>query len=123
MSNNKSFKAKINANGKEISILSTGNENDYISLTDIAKYKNPDSTSLKIKQIQMRLYYYLFASWVSPEFKLYIIKDYQRLKDDENSKLSLEWNVSRVLTKLNYKIHMDAIKENLISNALTASLI
>ena len=110
MSNNKSFKAKINANGKEISILSTGNENDYISLTDIAKYKNPDSTSLKIKQIQMRLYYYLFASWVSPEFKLYIIKDYQRLKDDENSKLSLEWNVSRVLTKLNYKIHMDAIK-------------
>lgn len=52
-----------------------------------------------------------FASWVSPEFKLYIIKDYQRLKQDENSKLSLEWNVNRVLSKVNYKIHTDAIKK------------
>lgn len=60
-----------------------------------------------------------FASWVSPEFKLYIIKDYQRLKGDENSKLSLEWNVNRVLSKLNYRIHTDSIKENLISNDLT----
>lgn len=60
-----------------------------------------------------------FASWVSPEFKLYIIKDYQRLKSDENSKLSLEWNVNRVLSKLNYRIHTDSIKENLISNDLT----
>ena len=61
-----------------------------------------------------------FASWVSPEFKLYIIKDYQRLKGDENSKLSLEWNVNRLLSKLNYKMHTDAIKENLISNDLTS---
>lgn len=55
-----------------------------------------------------------FASWVSSEFKLYIIKEYQRLKDDENSKLSLEWNINRTLSKINYKIHTDAIKENLI---------
>lgn len=55
-----------------------------------------------------------FASWVSPEFKLYIIKDYQRLKSDENSKLSLGWNLNRELTKINYHIHTDAIKEHLI---------
>lgn len=61
-----------------------------------------------------------FASWVSPEFKLYIIKDYQRLKNDENSRLSLEWNVNRLLSKLNYRIHTDAIKENLITNDLKA---
>lgn len=55
-----------------------------------------------------------FASWISPEFKLYIIKDYQRLKSDENGKLSLGWNLNRELTKINYHIHTDAIKEHLI---------
>lgn len=54
-----------------------------------------------------------FASWVSPEFKLYVIKDYQRLKNDENSRLSLEWNEKRLFSKINYKIHTDAIKEHL----------
>jgi len=61
-----------------------------------------------------------FASWISPEFKLYIIKDYQRLKTDENSRLSLDWNVRRILSKINYRIHTDAIKENLIPPELTA---
>ena len=51
-----------------------------------------------------------FASWISPEFKLYIIKDYQRLKHDENSRLSLSWNLNREVAKLNYRIHTDAIK-------------
>lgn len=60
-----------------------------------------------------------FASWISPEFKLYIIKDYQRLKYDENSRLSLSWNLNREIAKLNYKIHTDAIKENLIPPELT----
>lgn len=60
-----------------------------------------------------------FASWVSAEFKLYIIKDYKRLKNDENSRLSLNWNLNRELSKLNYKIHTDAIKENLIPPELT----
>ena len=60
-----------------------------------------------------------FASWISPEFKLYIIKDYQRLKADENSRLSLNWNLNREVAKLNYRIHTDAIKENLIPPDLT----
>ena len=55
-----------------------------------------------------------FASWISPEFKLYIIKDYQRLKEDESHRLALDWNVNRVLAKTNYRIHTDAIKANLI---------
>ena len=64
-----------------------------------------------------------FASWISPEFKLYIIKDYQRLKQDENSRLSLTWNLNREISKLNYRIHTDAIKENLIPPELTPSQI
>ena len=55
-----------------------------------------------------------FASWLSPEFKLYIIKDYQRLKEDEGHRLALDWNVKRILASANYRIHTDAIKENLI---------
>ena len=57
-----------------------------------------------------------FASWLSAEFELYIIKDYQRLKDDENSKLSLNWNLNREISKINYKIHTDAIKTYLLGN-------
>ena len=60
-----------------------------------------------------------FASWISPEFKLYIIEDYQRLKESEVSKLSLEWNLNREIAKLNYRIHTDAIKSNLIPPELT----
>lgn len=60
-----------------------------------------------------------FASWISPEFKLYIIKDYKRLKNEENSKLSLGWNLNREISKLNYRIHTDAIKEKLIPPTLT----
>lgn len=55
-----------------------------------------------------------FASWLSPEFKFFVFKDYQRLKYDENSRLSLGWNLNRELTKINYRIHTDAIKENII---------
>ena len=60
-----------------------------------------------------------FASWVSAEFRLYIIKDYQRLKTDENSRISLTWNVNRIISKINYRIHTDAIKENLIPQRLS----
>jgi hypothetical protein len=60
-----------------------------------------------------------FGSWLSPEFKLYLIKEFQRLKDDENMRLSLEWNLNRVLSKINYKIHTDAIKENIIPENIT----
>ena len=55
-----------------------------------------------------------FASWLSPEFKLYIIKDYQRLKDDESHRFALEWNVKRILASTNYRIHTDAIRANLL---------
>ena len=64
-----------------------------------------------------------FASWISPEFKLYIIKDYKRLKAEENSRLSLNWNLNRELSKLNYRIHTDAIKANLIPPELTPAQI
>ena len=61
-----------------------------------------------------------FASWISPEFKLYIIKDYQRLKIDEAKRLEIGWDTKRELTKINYHIHTDAIKEFLITPELTA---
>ena len=60
-----------------------------------------------------------FATWISPEFQLYIMKDYRRLKTDENSRLSLSWNLNREISKLNYRIHTDAIKKNLIPPELT----
>ncbi len=60
-----------------------------------------------------------FASWISIEFKLYILKEFQRLKEEETNKLQLDWNFQRMLTKVNYRIHTDAIKENLIPNTLT----
>jgi len=60
-----------------------------------------------------------FGSWLSPEFKLYLIKEFQRLKDDENRRLSLAWNLNRTLSKLNYRIHTDAIKAHLIPPEVT----
>ena len=60
-----------------------------------------------------------FASWISIEFKLYIIKEFQRLKEDETSLLKLEWNLQRTLSKINYHIHTDAIRDNLIPKEIT----
>lgn len=171
----------IHAQGTEISVLSSANENeeDFISLTDLARYRNPELPGYVIQnwmrlrstieflglweQLNNQNFNYIefeaikqeagnnsfaltpkkwiketnacgiiskqgryaatyshkdiafeFASWLSPEFKLYVIKDYQRLKQDESYRLSLDWNVKRILTKANYRIHTDAIKENLI---------
>ena len=180
----KTIKETIHAKGIEIGIYTTDFENEYISLTDIARYRssdpritihswlrsrdiveflglwevlhNPDfkrsefdtfksdagtnAFTFSIKDWNEILYgkgiitksgrygggifahsdiALEFASWLSPEFKLYIIKDYKRLKNDENSRLSLNWNLNRELTKLNYHIHTDAIKENLILPDLT----
>lgn len=180
----KIIKETIHAKGIEIGIYTTDFENEYISLTDIARYRsadpritihtwlrgrdiveflglweslhNPDfkrsefdtfksyagtnaftfsikewNDTLQGKGIITKSGRYgggifahsdialEFASWLSPEFKLYIIKDYKRLKSDENSRLSLNWNLNRELSKLNYKIHTDAIKENLIIPELT----
>jgi len=60
-----------------------------------------------------------FATWISAEFKLYLIKEFQRLKEIENQKLALGWDVKRHLTKINYRIHTDAIKVNLVPPTLT----
>jgi len=57
--------------------------------------------------------------WISPEFKIYLIKEFQRLKDEENSQQSLQWNLQRTLSKINYRIHTDAIKEELIPPTIT----
>jgi len=60
-----------------------------------------------------------FASWISIEFKLFVIKEFQRLKEEENNKEQLEWNLQRTISKINYRIHTDAIKENLIPKEVT----
>ena len=179
----KMVKEVIHAKDIEIGIYTTDFENDYISLTDIARYKSdaPDDVIknwLRRKDIIefLGLWEMLhndnfkpvefdgfkkeaganaftmspkkwiehtnaigivsksgryggtyahsdialeFASWISAEFKLYIIKDYKRLKTDENSRLSLDWNLHREISKINYRIHTDAIKDNLILPELT----
>ncbi len=176
-------KDTINAKGIDIGIYTTDYQNEYISLTDIAKYKSDDSNATICNWLRNRdtieflgLWELLhnedfkplefegfknnaganaftmsptkwingvnavgietksgryggtyahsdiafeFASWISAEFKLYIIKDYKRLKYDENSRLSLSWNLNREIAKLNYRIHTDAIKDKLIPKALT----
>lgn len=178
------LKDKINADGIQISVISDGSDNDFISITDIARYRtsespgyviqnwmrnrntvsflglwehlhNPDFNYLEFEAIEKESGYnsfvltpkrwiqetnakgiiskqgryaqtlahkdiaFEFASWISPEFKLYIIKDYQRLKEDESSRLSIDWNLRRMLSKTNYRIHTDAIKEHLIPQDLS----
>jgi len=180
---NASKKSKVDVQGTAVSIVSRGSE-DFISLTDIAKYKNPGHADDVIRnwlrnrntveflgvwerlnnpafnpvefdgiRIQTGLNSFTltpkqwiektraigivsqtgryggtyahkdiafeFASWVSVEFKLYLIKEFQRLKDDENRRLSLAWNLNRTLSKLNYRIHTDAIREHLIPPEIT----
>jgi len=183
----KIIKETIHAQGIEIGIYTTDFENEFISLTDIAKYRNEDDPRFVIQNwmrnrntieflgvwetlhnpnfnrvqfdtvknesganrfvmtptkwieqtnaigIVSKAGRYgggtfahtdiamSFATWLSPEFQLYIMKDYRRLKSGENSKLSLNWNLNRELSKLNYKIHTDAIKENLIIPELTTA--
>ncbi len=179
----KIIKDTIHANGIDIGIYTQDFENEFISLTDIARYKSDDPTAVIQNWMRNRdviefmgLWERLhnsdfkplefegfkkqaganaftmspkkwieatdaigivskagryggtyahsdiamsFATWISPEFQLYIIKDYRRLKTDENSRLSLGWNLNREISKLNYRIHTDAIKENLIPPELT----
>ena len=178
-------KGTIHAKGTKITVISSVNKDDFISLTDIAKHRNSDSPKDVVKNwlrnrstieflglweelnnpnfnrvefdsfknesgsnaftlspqkwisstnavglISKSGKYgggtyahtdiaFEFASWISPEFKLYIIKDYQRLKEDEHHQNSIDWNVKRLLAKANYKIHTDAVKENLIPESLT----
>jgi len=62
-----------------------------------------------------------FGMWISPEFKIYLVKEFRRLKDEENDRLQLGWNLQRTLAKINYRIHTDAIKETLLPPAITKS--
>ena len=64
-----------------------------------------------------------FGMWISPKFQLLLVKEYQRLKEDESERLQLEWNLQRTLSKINYKIHTDAIKENIIPNLISKTQI
>ena len=178
------IKDTIHAAGVDIGIYTQDFENEFISLTDIARYKSDDPTAVIQNWMRNRdvieflgLWERLhnpdfnplefegfrkqaganaftmsprkwieatnaigivskagryggtyahsdiamsFATWISPEFQLYIMKDYRRLKTDENSRLSLNWNLNRAISKLNYRIHTDAIKENLIPPELTS---
>ena len=177
------IKDTIHANGIDIGIYTQDFENEFISLTDIARYKSDDPTAVIQNWMRNRdvieflgLWERLhnpnfkplefegfkkqaganaftmspkkwieatdaigivskagryggtyahsdiamsFATWISPEFQLYIMKDYRRLKTDENSRLSLNWNLNREISKLNYRIHTDAITGNLIPPELT----
>lgn len=176
-------KETIHAKGFEISIYTEDFKNEYISLTDIAKYKSDEPNDVirnwlrskdtieflglweqlnnsNFKPVEFDGFRkqaglnaftlspqkwientgaigivsksgryggtfahsdiaFEFASWVSAEFKLYIIKDYKRLKQEENTRLSLNWNLNRTLSKINYRIHTDAIKETIIPPHLT----
>jgi len=177
------MKRKINVKNTEI-VLFQKNKADYISLTDIARYKDSERSDY-IVQNWMRNYEtveflglwerinnknfnsiefdgfknkagsnsfsltpkrwtkstnaigiisksgryggtyahkdiaFEFASWISAEFKLYLIKEFQRLKEEENERKSLGWDLRRNLAKINYKIHTDAIKENLIPSKIS----
>jgi hypothetical protein len=176
--------ATINVRGTEIAVIRRDDE-DYISLTDIAKSKNADHpddlirnwirnrNTLELLGIWEQLHNadfnpvefdgikkqaglnsftltpkqwiektaavgivskpgryggtyahidvaFEFASWVSVEFKLYLIKEFQRLKEDENRRLSLAWNLNRTLAKINYRLHTDAIQTHLIPVEVTA---
>ncbi len=183
----KQKKDTIEAKGFSIQIYTEDFKNDYISLTDIARYKNTDDPRFVIQnwmrnrntlefiglwevlnnsdfnRVQFDTFrneaglnrftmtpqkwidstnaigiisksgryggtyahYDIameFASWISPEFKLYIIQDYKRLKSDENSKLSLPWNLHREISKINYRIHTDAIKTYLLADLTSEQL-
>lgn len=138
--------------------------NDYISLTDIARYKNVHEPKDVVKNwLRVRdtigflgLWETIhnpkrwientnaiaiisksgrgggtfvhpditmeFSSWISAEFKLYLIQDYKRLKSDENSKISLGCNLNREISKINYKIHTDATKEYLLKDLTNEQL-
>ena len=114
---NKIVREIIHAKGIDIGIYTKDFENEYISLTDIAKYRNDNDPRFVIQNwMRNRNTVEFLAVW---EFQLYIMKDYRRLKQDENSRLSLDWNLNRALSKVNYRIHTDAVKENLIPPELT----
>lgn len=106
------FKNQSGANGFVLSVQQWVNRTNAIGI--FATRGRYNSGTFAHKDIAFE-----FASWISAEFKFYLIKEFQRLKEDENNRQKLEWNLQRTLAKINYKIHTDAIKEKLIPRALT----
>jgi hypothetical protein len=110
------FKNQSGANGFVLSVQQWVNKTNAIGI--FATRGRYNSGTFAHKDIAFE-----FASWISAEFKFYLIKEFQRLKEDENNRQKLEWNLQRTLAKINYKIHTDAIKEKLIPSELTAEQI
>lgn len=108
----RNFKNQSGANGFVLSVKQWVDKTNAIGI--FANRGRYNSGTFAHKDIAFE-----FASWISAEFKFYLIKEFQRLKQDENNRLKLEWSLQRTLAKINYKIHTDAIKENLIPHELT----
>lgn len=101
------FKNQSGSNGFVLSVQQWVNRTNAIGI--FAKRGRYGSGTYAHKDIAFE-----FASWISPEFKLFLIKEFQRLKAEENERLYLGWDIKRILAAINYKIHTDAVKENLI---------
>lgn len=106
------IKSQVGLNSYKLSVKDWVNQTKAIGLRATAgrhggTYAHPDIA-------------FEFGMWISPEFKLYLVKEFRRLKEDESNRLSLAWNLNRTLAKLNYRIHTDAIKEHLIPAVITA---
>ena len=117
----------VNA-GKPIFFVSTEpNTGRFIILSSSMWIKHTGATGLKSSAgryggtFAHRDIAFEFATWLSPEFKLYLIKEFQRLKEEENKRLAIGWDTKRMLTKINYHIHTDAIKEHLIPDIISKS--
>ncbi len=118
-------KKKLEIGGKEISIISQKQDDagsNYFTLSPQRWVDETNATGLISKSGRYRGTFahkdiaFEFASWISPEFKLYLITEFQRLKDEESDRLKLDWNLQRTLAKVNYHIHIhtDAIKEKVL---------
>ncbi len=110
--NSPEFEGIKNAAGLNRSILSVKQWTEKTNSTGIIAKAGRYGGTYAHKDIAFE-----FASWVSPQFKLYLLKEFQRLKEEEQKQLG--WSAKRELAKLNYHIHTDAIKQNLIPEELT----
>ena len=105
---------KMNVKGSEIAITDH-NGSSYISLTDILRPFGNEVIIYNWLRNKNTIEFLVFwEQLTNPEFKLYLIKEFQRLKEEENRQKSPDWSLQRTLAKINYRIHNDAIKENLI---------
>lgn len=105
------IKSKVGLNNYKLSVKEWVNSTNAIGIKSTTgryggTYAHPDIA-------------FEFGMWISPEFKIYLIKEFQRLKEEESNLKNLNWNLQRTISKINYKIHSDAIKENLIPKEIS----